>query len=317
MIEVENLRKLYRTWSARRRVEALGGITFRVGKGEILGFLGPNGAGKTTCMKIITGYMAATSGTVRVDGVDVHEDSLKTRGRIGYLPEDAPIYRDMGVRDYLSYIAQMRAIPGKQRLDRMREVVRVCGLDEVIGKGISELSKGYRQRVGLAQALIHEPDVLVLDEPTAGLDPNQTVEIRALIRKLGQKRTIILSTHNLPEVLQTCDRMVVINRGNVVADGTAAELEQRVSVNPPVFLRLRAEGAEASAVKRRLAEVTGVADVQHRASVAGAHDYELVATVGSDIRPAVSKTVADAGWTLLELRRNTLEEIFRTLTRGN
>ena len=310
MIEVENLRKRYGS------VEALRGISFHVDRGEIVGFLGPNGAGKTTCMKVITGYMAGTEGTVRVDGVDVHEDSLKTRARIGYLPENAPVYLDMVVIDYLRYVAELRGIPKAQRREKIRSVVDVCGLGEVIGKAVSQLSKGYRQRVGLAQALIHDPEVLILDEPTAGLDPNQIVEIRELVKRLGKQRTIILSTHNLPEVLQTCDRMVIVHKGQLVADGTPAELEESAAANPPVVLRVAAKGVAESAVREKLGALPGVTGVTHRGTVDGAFDLHVTSNKGADIRPALSKAVLAAGWDLYELRRDALdlEGIFRRLT---
>lgn len=310
MIEVVNLKKSYGD------VEALRGVSFQVQKGEIVGFLGPNGAGKTTCMKIITGFMAATEGTVRIDGFDVHENSLATRQKIGYLPENAPVYTDMNVYDYLMYVAEMRGIPKAKRREKLRDVATVCGLADVVGKGIGELSKGYRQRVGLAQALIHDPEVLILDEPTSGLDPNQIVEIRELVKRLGKERTIILSTHNLPEVLQTCGRMIVVHRGQLVADGTAAELEQRESANPPVIVRVAANGADESAVRAKLAKVDGVATAAHRTTLEGIHEYLITAQPGRDVRPMLSRAVADAGWTLYELRRDVLdlETIFRRLT---
>ena len=310
MIEVEDLRKSY------GEVEALRGISFHVDRGEIVGFLGPNGAGKTTCMKIITGYMAATGGTVRVGGTDVHEDSLQTRARIGYLPENAPIYPDMTVYDYLRYVADLRGIPKGERTNKMRAVVEVCGLKDVIGKQVSALSKGYRQRVGLAQALIHEPEVLILDEPTAGLDPNQIVEIRQLVKRLGKQRTIILSTHNLPEVLQTCDRMVVVHNGRLVADGTAAQLEESAASNPPVVLRVAADGAAEGDVRSRLAGLKGVSAIVLRGTVDGAFEYQVSAEKDADVRPALSRAILEAGWTLYELRRDALdlEGIFRRLT---
>jgi ABC-2 type transport system ATP-binding protein len=310
MIEVEELRKSYGSF------EALRGISFHVDRGEIVGFLGPNGAGKTTCMKVITGYMAATAGTVRVDGVDVHEDSLRTRAKIGYLPENAPIYPDMMVHDYLRYVADLRGIPKGERAAKMRSVAEACGLREVAGKLVSELSKGYRQRVGLAQALIHDPEVLILDEPTAGLDPNQIVEIRELVKRLGKQRTIILSTHNLPEVLQTCDRMVIVHQGRLVADGTPAELEKSAAANPPVMLRVGANGASEGDVRAKLGGVARVTSVAHRGTVDGAHDYLVTVEQGADARPALAKAVLDAGWQLYELRRDALdlEGIFRRLT---
>jgi len=311
MIEVEHLRKSYGD------VAALDGVSFRIAKGEIVGFLGPNGAGKTTCMKILTGYMAATSGTVRVGGMDVHADSLKTRAIIGYLPENSPIYADMRVYDYLAYVAELRQIPVDRRRDRMGEVVRVCGLTDVLAKPVSALSKGYRQRVGLAQALIHDPAVLILDEPTAGLDPNQIVEIRELIRSLGKERTIILSTHNLPEVLQTCDRMLIIHRGKLVADGSAADLEQREAQNPPVIVRFDPSGKTVDEAQSALKSVEGVVEAEHRGTVDRTVEFVLKGKPGVDLRPTVGRAVAEHGFVLYELRRDALdlEGIFRRLTR--
>ena len=310
MIEVQDLRKSYGDFDALR------GVSFTVDKGEILGFLGPNGAGKTTCMKVITGFMAATSGSVRIDGIEVHEDSLATRAKIGYLPENAPLYVEMSVYDYLAYVAEMRGIPGAERKARMKATAEVCGLMDVLAKPIGELSKGYRQRVGLAQALIHDPEVLILDEPTSGLDPNQIVEIRRLIRKLGEDRTIILSTHNLPEVLQTCDRMVIIHTGEVVADGTAAELEQAEAVNPPVLLRVGSEDREPAALRDLLAGVPGVEAVDELGLVDGVHSFRVTAAGGADVRPALAKAAVESGLTLYEVKRDALdlEAIFRRLT---
>ena len=310
MIEVENLRKSYGD------VEALAGVSFQVGKGEILGLLGPNGAGKTTCMKVITGFMASTSGTVRVDGVDVHENSLATRAKIGYLPENAPLYVEMSVCEYLRYVAEMRGIPRQERKSRMKETAETCGLTNVLHKPIGELSKGYRQRVGLAQALIHTPQVLVFDEPTSGLDPNQMAEIRRLIRKLGEDRTIILSTHNLPEVLQTCDRVVVVHSGKVVADGTAEELEKAAADNPPVVVKVALDGKDPGSVAELISELDGVREVEERGLVGGVTSFRISVSEGEDIRPVLSRKIFELGLPLHELKRDALdlEAVFRRLT---
>jgi ABC-2 type transport system ATP-binding protein len=213
-IEVKNLTKFYGDF------QALKGISFEVHQGEIVGFLGPNGAGKSTTMKILTCFMAATSGSAKVVGRDVFEDSIAVRARVGYLPESVPLYDQMIVYDYIEHLAEMRGVPASRRADRVKYAIEVCGLAPVVGKKIDELSKGYRQRVGLAQALVHEPDVLILDEPTSGLDPNQIVEIRELIRRIGREKTVLLSTHILQEIEALCDRVILINGGKVVADGT-------------------------------------------------------------------------------------------------
>ncbi len=309
MIEVEDLHKNYGL------VEALRGVSFKVDRGEVLGFLGPNGAGKTTCMKIITGFLAATKGTVRVDGMDVHEHGLEAKTRIGYLPENAPLYHEMRVIDYLAYAAEIRGIKKSRRSAKMNEVAASCNLKDVAGKQIGTLSKGFRQRVGLAQALIHDPEVLILDEPTAGLDPNQIVEIRELVRRLGRQRTIILSTHNLPEVLQTCDRMVIIHQGKLVADGTPSELEQSAAEDPPIVVKLKTD-EDRAVVTKRLRGLSGVAKVEDRGVVDDLLTFSLNTGTTDDLRPMIAKEITAAGWTLYELKRDALdlEAIFRRLT---
>ncbi|MCC6396317.1 MAG: ATP-binding cassette domain-containing protein, partial [Bacteroidetes bacterium] len=219
-ISVRNLTKVY------GEQKAVDDISFDVNTGEILGFLGPNGAGKTTTMKILTCYMPPTMGSVQVDGLSIDEHSLEVRKKIGYLPEMNPLYHDMNVLDYLEYSAQLHGLRKGAVHHRIKEMVRVCGLESVRHKDIGEMSKGFRQRVGLAQAMIHDPEVLILDEPTSGLDPNQIVEIRNLIKELGQAKTLILSTHILSEVQATCDRVLIINEGKIVADGSPEKLQQ-------------------------------------------------------------------------------------------
>lgn len=229
MIEVRNLTKSYGD------IDAVRGISFTAEKGQVVGFLGPNGAGKTTTMRIITGFMPPTSGTVRVAGFDVLDDSLEARKRTGYLPENPPLYNDMTTRAYLRFVGKIRGVPRPELDGAVARAMAKCGLDEVGGRVVGNLSKGYRQRVGLAQALLHDPSVLVLDEPTIGLDPRQILDIRSLIRELSGERTVILSTHILPEVQQLCDKVVIINRGRIVAEESLAELTRERSLEE-VFL---------------------------------------------------------------------------------
>ncbi len=310
MIKVQDVVKNYGP------VEALRGVSFEIRKGEIVGFLGPNGAGKTTALKIMTGYLAPTSGSVSIAGFDVQAQSLQTRAKIGYLPENAPLYTDMSVHEYLSYVAELRRIPADRRAAQVRDIAAMTGIGDVIQRNIGELSKGYRQRVGLAQAMIHDPEILILDEPTVGLDPNQIVEIRRLIQRIGKERTIILSTHILPEVLQTCDRILIVHRGRIVADGSVAELERRETENPLVVVRLKADAAPA-VVAERLRTLPGVQAVKSREpdrdGIAG---YALHTAGAEDVRPAVFGLARSENWTLFELRRDMLdiEGIFRKLT---
>jgi len=310
MIEVTNLRKFYGDF------EALKGVTFSIQRGEIVGFLGPNGAGKTTCMKILTGYMAATDGTVVIDGVDLDRDPVAAREKIGYLPENAPLYPDMNVFEFLGYVAEVRGIPAASREGRIAAVARTCGLTEVLHRDVGELSKGYRQRVALAQAMIHDPQILILDEPTNGLDPNQIVEIRNLIKELGRSRTVILSTHNLPEVVQTCDRVLIVHRGNLVANGTPEELEKQGQANPRLVLKVRKPAG--NGVEALLKSIPGVRAVvpklePERDTLA----FELEGEAGHDLRPEVFAACSANGLTLLEMRRDVLdiEALFGKLTR--
>ena len=309
MIEVKGLSKTY------GELEALREVSFSIERGEIVGFLGPNGAGKSTTMKILTGYLPQSAGSVSVDGKDIGEDSLSVRARIGYLPESTPLYTEMLVYDYLAYVAQIRAITKSEIHDRILETTRLCGLEERLGQEIGTLSKGYRQRVGLAQALLHRPDILILDEPTSGLDPNQIVEIRNLIKSLGEERTIILSTHNLPEVMATCNRMLIVHNGALVADGTPAELQAREEENPRVRLVVRgATGDDIDEVRA----LDGVEAVDAGVTVEdGATAFEVSAVKGRDARPALLELVSNQGWELVEIHRLVLdlEGIFRKLTK--
>lgn len=313
MIEIRDLRKFYGDF------EALKGVSFGVAQGEILGFLGPNGAGKTTCMKILTGFMAATDGSVVIDGIDLDDDPVAAREKIGYLPEHAPLYPDMNVFEYLAYVAEVRRIPRSKREERVAAIAKTCGLAEVLARDVSALSKGYRQRLALAAAMIHDPEILILDEPTSGLDPNQIVEIRNLIREIGRSRTVILSSHNLPEVVQTCDRVIIVHEGAIVADGTPEELERQGQSNPRVVVKLRrAEGMGADAAKAKLAAIEGVTEVVSKLeSERDVWAFELETRVGVDVREAVFASAAEAGWGLLELRRDVMdiEALFGRLTR--
>lgn len=302
---------------------ALKGITFEIPTGQIVGFLGPNGAGKTTTMKIITGFIAPTSGTVRVDGLDVLEHSLEVRKRIGYLPENAPVYPEMRVLEYLDFVGRIRGLRSSLLESRKQEVIRLTGLEKVQQKDISTLSKGYRQRVGLAQALIHDPQILILDEPTSGLDPNQIIEIRDVIKRIGAEKTVLLSTHILSEVEATTDRVLIIHQGELVADGTTAELaaRQRGSQIQGV---IEAGRGEADAAPQRLEQaLTALSGVRSaRVTPAeGSNTFHFVLQVDSNedrtIRRALFQQAIEQQWILLELSRQeqSLESIFQTLTR--
>ncbi len=304
MVEVKGLVKSYGDYHAVR------GIDFTVHQGEILGFLGPNGAGKTTTMRIVTGYMPPTEGTVLIDGLDVMTDSLRARQRIGYLPEHPPLYQEFTVRENLDFVAKIKGIARTERDGRIDVAMGRCGLSHVADRFVGHLSKGYQQRVGLAAAIVHEPDVLILDEPTIGLDPVQIQEIRALIKELGREHTVLLSTHILPEVVMTCDRVVIINQGKVVADGTVAELTRKVASNRSLTVRLASYDQN---VTKRLAKLDGVLDVQ-ATNVPG--EYLLTSQAGADIANEVALEVLNAGWGLLEIadKMPSLEEVFVRLT---
>ncbi|MCZ6779346.1 MAG: ATP-binding cassette domain-containing protein [Acidobacteria bacterium] len=307
MISVRNLSKSFGPTRAVRDV------SFEIARGEVVGFLGPNGAGKTTTMRIITCYMPADSGSATVAGFDTTSQSLEVRRRIGYLPESAPLYDDMGVVEYLSYVAEIRGIQKALRTQRIREMVERCGLEKVVSKDIGELSKGYRQRVGLAQTLIHNPDVLVLDEPTSGLDPNQIREIRNLIREIGREKTVILSTHILPEVEMTCDRVIIIRDGQVVASDTPERLRQRSAGGGTYTIRVRGERAR---VESSLDVLPEVSRVNHRAEESpGMHRFEVTAG-RDDIGEVLFRWAVDQRLVLAELRREdaSLEDVFRELT---
>ena len=310
-ITVRNLTKLY------GHEKAISDISFDVKTGEILGFLGPNGAGKTTTMKIITCYMPPTSGSVEVDGFSIADHSLEVRRRIGYLPELNPLYLDMNVVDYLEYAAQLHGLERAKMKQQLAQMVEVCGLRDVRHKDIGELSKGYRQRVGLAQAMIHEPDVLILDEPTSGLDPNQIVEIRNLIKHLGRAKTVILSTHILSEVQATCDRVVIINEGSIVADGTPAELKQKFHSAETVSLELKALISDPmTEVFPKIKSLAGVEAVEYGGGSGTVHKFSVSVAKGSDVREELFRRAVAENWVLLEMSRKgtSLEEVFHRLT---
>jgi len=307
LIEVQHLTKRY------GRFTAVEDVSFRVERGEILGFLGPNGAGKTTTMRILTGYMPATEGKAIVAGFDVFDQPIEAKRRTGYLPETPPLYYDMNVRDYLTFVAKIKGVPPGERSQRISSIMAKTRIDDVASKLCARLSKGYKQRVGLAQALIHNPDVLILDEPTAGLDPKQIIETRQLIKDLAGDHTIILSTHILPEVSQTCQRIVIISKGKVVAVDTPDNLTARLRGSETLYLQVDAGPTDAAHSLERVPGVTRVAVADRRQSVIG---YEIESEQGRDIRRELSHAVVTNGWGLLELRpmRMSLEEIFLSLT---
>lgn len=309
MITIQNLTKFYGDF------KAVDNISFEVRDGEILGFLGPNGAGKTTTLKIITCYMPPTEGTIRFNDLDAQEDSMEIRRMIGYLPESTPLYDHMSVREYLDYICDLREITGARRKDRMDAMIDTCGLAKMIGKNIGELSKGYRQRVGIAQAMIHEPEIIILDEPTVGLDPNQIVEIRNLIKEVGKQKTVMLSTHILSEVEATCDRVVIISSGEIVADGTPDTLRRDMAGRSVIHLELKGAVPEAEAAFNALHGVESVTfDPKHSD---GSTALDISVLKGYDLREEVFKTSVGKGWTIFEMRQDktNLEDVFRQLTK--
>ncbi len=297
---VENLTKLYDTQ------KAIDGVSFQAKPAEVLGFLGPNGAGKTTTMKIITGYIPPSEGRAEVCGYDVEADSMEARRRIGYLPEHNPLYLDMYVREYLAFVARLHRVGDVRR--RVAEIVERTGLEREQHKIIGSLSKGYRQRVGLAQAMIHDPEVLILDEPTSGLDPNQLVEIRQLIRRLGQEKTVIFSTHIMQEAQAICDRVVIIDRGRLVADDPIEALQDRIAGQTIVTVEFADQLSAAD-----LKAIPGVRQVRP----AGRNRWQLIGSAKQDLRPAVFRFAVDRKIVLLEMHKEafSVEEVFQQLTR--
>jgi ABC-2 type transport system ATP-binding protein len=305
MIAVDGVTKRYGP------LVAVDDLTFEVGRGEVVGFLGPNGAGKTTTMRMLAGTLQPDQGEVRLDGRPISGDLIGAKRRVGYLPESNALYHEMLVCEYLDFAAELQAIPRAERKRALADAIRETGIGEVYYRPISQLSKGYRQRTGLAAAILHRPEVLILDEPTEGLDPNQRVEIRRLIRELGRDRTVLLSTHVLGEVETTCDRLLIISRGRLVADGGVADLLDARDAGGKYTVEAEGDGVEETLSS--LSEVTG-----HRSEVLGARRVRVQLTVrgSKDLRPRISKLVAERGWTLYELHREraSLEDLFRELT---
>jgi ABC-2 type transport system ATP-binding protein len=314
MITVTNLTKRYGP------TLAVDNISFEVKGGEILGFLGPNGAGKSTTMKILTCYMPPDEGKATLDDLDTLEDSLKIREKIGYLPENTPLYHDMGVVDYLKFVAEVRKIPRNMRKKRIKETAHLCGLDKELGKNIGQLSKGFRQRVGLAQTLIHNPDILILDEPTTGLDPNQIVEMRSLIKEIGREKTVILCSHILPEVQATCNRIIIIKEGKIVGSGTPDELAARAQGGEEIVY-ISINGPQ-DKIQEQLEAMENVRSCRLLDSEAGdtandgGHRFEVKSQSGVDIRESLFHLVVRNQWSLTELQRMhiTLEDVFKQLT---
>lgn len=308
MIEVQDLTKTYGS------VTAVDHVSFTVNKGEILGFLGPNGAGKTTTMRILTGYIPATSGTARISGFDVFNDSLEVRRHIGYLPENPPVYPDMTVETYLDFVTRIKNVPAAKRPERISDALQKTNIVDKRHELIKRLSRGYRQRVGLAQALVHDPDVIILDEPTVGLDPKQIIEVRHLIKGLAGSHTIILSTHILPEVSMTCDRVVIINKGKIAAVDTPEKLTSQLKGGQKIRVQVQApEGP----LQQLLAQIPGVSRVQvEPARADGLLTATLETAQGEDIRSVIAAKIVEKGWPLYELRgvSLSLEDIFLELT---
>ena len=305
MIEVQHLTKRYGPTTA------VDDVSFKVERGEILGFLGPNGAGKTTTMRVLTGYMPPTEGKAIVAGYDVFEKPIEAKRRTGYLPETPPLYPEMTIHDYLMFVSRIKGVPRADRKARVREVMARTRVIDLANRHCGKLSKGYRQRVGLAQALLHNPDVLILDEPTAGLDPKQINETRELIKQLGGDHTVILSTHILPEVSQTCHRVVIINKGKVVAIDTPENLTSRLRGSETMYVQVDAPGANVKGALEGVAGVTAVSPADTRGAA-----FEISSEAGRDVRRQLAAAIVNSGWGLLELRpmRMSLEEIFLHLT---
>lgn len=317
MIEVEQVSRTFGTF------KAVDSISFSIKTGEIVGLLGPNGAGKTTTMRMITGFLDMDSGSIKIDGKDIRENPKESKRKIGYMPESAPLYGEMIVADYLEYVAQMQGVNPKEKVPQLASV---CGLTDVMHKNVSDLSRGYRQRVGLAHALMNDPEILILDEPTSGLDPNQIIEVRSLIKEIGKTRTVIISTHILSEVEMICDRVIIISRGKIAADSPTSELRTRYAGNSNVIVNL--SGAEKTEFENVISKIEGVCSI----SFLDTNDTEnnlskeiekpLIARIGikdnAEIRNVLSQKIISNGWNLygLTLETNTLEDVFKTLTTG-
>lgn len=314
MVEARALRKQYGP------TLAVQDVSFKVPRGQVVGFLGPNGAGKSTSMKMLTGYLKPSAGSAMIAGINVGDEPIEAQRKLGYLPENAPLYDDMMVADFLTFIADLRKVPSSGRREKLGTIAERCGLSQVLGKDVGQLSKGYRQRVGLAQAMVHDPDLLILDEPTSGLDPNQIVEIRELIKDLGREKTVILSTHILPEVQATCDRIIIINEGTLVADDTPDRLSEgetgtvvRLVVGRPD------DGPDRAAIKRLLEALPGVRGLDMvDGEGKGSFGFNLRSGADTDIRPLIFETAVKENFVIIDMHRESvsLEDTFRRLTIG-
>ena len=311
MIHVENLTKNYGD------IAAVDQINFEIKKGEILGLLGPNGAGKTTTLRMLTGFLQPSTGTIRVKELDIDRHPIEIKKIMGYLPESAPLYHDLLVFDYLNYVADIREIPPDRKFARIRELGDLCGLNPVMHMPIAELSKGFKQRVGLAHAMMSDPEILILDEPTSGLDPNQIVEIRDIIKRIGKQKTVVLSTHILSEAEATCDRVVIISRGKIVADGDIDKLKH--SAGDTSLIHLTLQQAESDAVRQKLSATAGVKGVVRLDAANGQLKVTLSVPSTEDLRGEIYRTVKQTDWELLEFYQEsrTLETVFRELTKEN
>jgi len=309
MIEVEGLSKHF------GHITAVDKISFKVEKGEVVGFLGPNGAGKTTTMRILTGYLPADEGRCKIAGFDVLTESLEVRKHIGYLPEDTPLYQDISVENFLKYVAEIRGISGSEQKSRVNKIIEVCGLEPVVKMDIAELSKGFRQRTGLAQTMIHDPEILIMDEPTSGLDPNQIIEIRELIKKLGREKTVILSTHILSEAEATCGRILIINQGRMIADGSLEEITR--SARGVNLHKVKVKGKK-EIIESQFKALAGASGYKLIKEENGVLSYEVYAESEADLCEEIFKSAVEAGLILTELYREkrSLEEVFKQLTRG-
>ncbi len=319
MIQASNLSKRF------GNVRALDKVSFEVEKGEVVGFLGPNGAGKSTTMRILTCFLAPTSGTAKVHGVDVFDDPLAVRRSIGYLPQRAPLYTDMVVRDYLQFVGEIRGLDANQFRKSLDSIIEVCGLAQVLDKDIGTLSHGYRQRVGLGQALLHDPQILILDEPTADLDPNEKAEVIRYIKEIGKDRTILLSTHNLAEVEDACARAIIVSKGKVVADGPLEEIRAKtgsvryiVTVDETKGLSDK-KAPTAGELKSALERLSGALSVRDLPTDETVYKVELAGDKGTDLRAAIFQLMVERAWLMLELRRDaqSLDAVFRDLTRAD
>lgn len=319
MIEASSLSKQFGS------VKALDNVSFQVRKGEVVGFLGPNGAGKSTTMRILTCFISPSGGTAKVHGVDVFDNPLEVRRKLGYLPQRAPLYQDMNVWEYLEFASKIRELDPSLFKTRLKKVVEVCGLAQVLGKPISDLSHGYRQRVGLGQALIHDPPILILDEPTSDLDPNEKAELLKYIKEIGKDRTILLSTHNLNEVEEACARAIIVSKGRVVADGQLDGIRGRSgSVRYLVSIdEKQAENGksapQASEVAQALRSISGSLNVAEKPSDDSAHRFEVQGSQDGDLRREIFRLAVAKGWLLLELSRDaqSLDSVFRELTQSD